>query len=104
MYKVFSYGKEYDVTVTPKKYVSGGLALKMDCLDDEFGCMMPFATLTVNLKNNLPEDHAFVDTNNCPWAEKFIEENGLGEFAGRYGSSGFCSYPLYKFYLDKIGG
>ena len=104
MYKVFSYGKEYDVEVNPAKYVSGGLALKMNYLDDEFNCMMPFATLTVNLKNNLPMDHAFVDTNNCRWAEKFIEDNGLGEFTGRYASSGYCTYPLYKFYMDKIGG
>lgn len=48
------------------------------------------------------EDEAFVDTNNCPWAEDFIKEYGLGEPTGYRGASGFCTYPLYKFNLEKI--
>ncbi len=66
----------------------------------------PFATLTVNLPytSYLPSDMAFVNTNNCPWAEEFIEEHDLGEPTGEYGISGFCRYPLYRFYLDKIEG
>ena len=48
------------------------------------------------------ESKAFVDTNNCPWAEEFIQENGLGEFTGIYGNSGFCTYPLYEFNLGKL--
>ena len=44
----------------------------------------------------------YVDINNCPWATKFIKDNELGEFTGKYGKSGFCVYPLYKFNLDKI--
>ena len=102
MYKVNSFGKEYEVSVKPCKYVDGGLAIAMDYLDDEFGCMLPFARLTVNLgrQNN---GYAYVDTNNCPWAEDFIKENGLGEFTGKICRSGFCEYPLYKFNMEKIG-
>ena len=43
-------------------------------------------------------EYAYVDTNNMPNAEDFINENKLGEFAGEYKNSGFCWYPLYKFY------
>ena len=103
MYKVRSYGKEYDVTVNVNKYVDGGLALKMDYMDDEFHCLLPFATLTVNLGKGLPENQAFVDINNCPWAEEFIEENGLGKDTGRIGASGYCFYPLYEFDMEVIG-
>lgn len=102
MYKVKSYGKEYDVTVDVKKYVDGGLALTMDYMDEDYHCLMPFATLTVNLGKKIPENQAFVDINNCPWAEDFIEENGLGKETGVIGGSGFCFYPLYEFDLKKM--
>ena len=102
MYKVRSYGKDYDVTVKVNEYVDGGLALTMDYMDEDYHCMMPFATLTVNLgRQNY--GYAYVDTNNCPWAEKFIEENGLGEFTGKTCVSGFCCFPLYKFNMEVIG-
>ena len=48
------------------------------------------------------ENKAYVDTNNCPWAEDFIEKNGLGKFLGIYGNSGYCTYPLYEFDLGKL--
>ena len=63
----------------------------------------PFATLTVNLEGaHLPADCAYVDTNNCPWAEEFIAAYKLGKYLGIHGHSGFCEYPLYRFDLDKI--
>lgn len=62
----------------------------------------PFARLTVNLGWKLPENQAFVDTNNCPWAEKFIKENGLGKPLNKFESSGYCDYPLYEFNLEKF--
>lgn len=61
----------------------------------------PFATLTVNL-GELEEGYAFVDMNNCPWAETFIRENELGEFTGTSRLSGYCVYPLYKFDMSKL--
>ena len=64
----------------------------------------PFATLTVNLPESVECEpcEAFVDTNNCSWAEKFIKQHQLGEPTGHYGYSGFCKYPLYKFDLNKL--
>ena len=64
----------------------------------------PIATLTVCLPNESKpsEDEAYIDTNNCPWAMRFISEYGLGEETGLYGFSGYCCYPLVKFNMDKV--
>lgn len=48
------------------------------------------------------EDEAYVDTNNCPWAEDFIHRYRLGEDTQICAQSGFCTYPLYKFNMDRI--
>lgn len=78
------------------------LAIELYCWDEEYGGTTNFATLTVNLQAKLPPNLAFVDTNNVKEAEDFIKEYGLGTPTGMYGKSGFCSYPLYEFNLDKI--
>ena len=85
----------YKVTMEKSSYHNNGnLAIRLYCSEG------PFATLTVNLEK-LPKGYAYVDTNNCPWAESFISENNLGRFTGEYGFSGFCSYPLYNFNPKK---
>lgn len=62
----------------------------------------PFADLTVNISAPCPDYCGYVDTNNCPELEGFIEKHGLGEFTGLMGGSGFCSYPLYLFNPEKL--
>ena len=66
----------------------------------------PYATLTVNLPAPdsflADKTHAYVDTNNQPWAPDFLEKNGLAEPTGVMGRSGYCEYPLYHFFLDKL--
>ena len=60
---------------------------------------------TTNIdESNIFEDqtHAFVDTNNCPWAEKFLIENKIATPMGIYGHSGYCRYPLYAFDITDI--
>ena len=91
---VKSYGKTYEVEVSRSAYRNNNsLAIILTCTNGE-----PFATLTVNLNSGLEgEDFAFVDTNNCPWAEDFIRENALGTPTGLTQRSGFCTYPLYHF-------
>ena len=81
------------------KYRTGELAIQI--WNHEEG---PIATLTVCLPfgGNLKENESYVDINNCPWAGKFIEQYELGEFTGRYGFSGYCTYPLYEFNMDKL--
>ena len=62
------------------------------------------ARITVCIKHagTMDESSSFVDTNNCPWAEDFIAEYELGEFANAYQQSGFCTYPLYKFDMEQV--
>lgn len=98
--KVNSYGHSYDVSIKASSYaVDGTLALML--IDNED--FSPFAVLTVNLQDDLVfGNYAYVDTNNCPWAEEFIKENKLGVPTGLVGFGGYCEYPLYKFDMDKV--
>ena len=90
---------EYEVTPIRTKYMDeGNLAISLECEDGE-----PYGMLTVNLDSDLPEDMAYVDTNNIPDAEDFIERNGLGTKTNFNKVSGFCIYPLYRFNLEKLG-
>ena len=91
----------YEVSARIEQYSNNG-TLAILLWSPEEG---PFAKLTVNIEDSdslASESKAFVDTNNCPWAEEFIQENGLGEFTGIYGNSGFCTYPLYEFNIGKL--
>lgn len=77
-------------------------SLAIELIDSEDNC--PYARITVCIDNpfKLAHNESFVDTNNCPWAEKFIKDNELGKPAGKVWYSGFCTYPLYEFNLDKL--
>lgn len=97
--KIKGWDQEYEVKIEKSEYISNGnLAVSLMCYDDEFNFWEPYGTLTVNFDEKLPANHAYVDTNNMPNAEDFINKNKLGEFTGKYKNSGFCWYPLYKFY------
>lgn len=61
-----------------------------------------FADMTVNIDSPCPDYCGYIDINNCPELEDFIEKHGLGEFTGLMGQSGFCSYPLYLFNVEKL--
>lgn len=87
----------YEVWFEISSYIeNNNLAILMNCNEG------PFATLTVNLSTKCTPNCAFVDTNNCPWAEEFIESNKLGKPTGRIEASGWCLYPEYEFSLDKV--
>ena len=62
----------------------------------------PYGDISVNLGVKAPDYCAYVDLDNMPELEKFIEENDLGEFTGLTQRSGFCEYPLYMFHVDKL--
>ena len=99
MYKCETEFGTYNVTIETSRYCyKNNLAIG---LVTETGA--PFAILTVNLAEwRLPNDKAFVDTNNCPWAEKFIADNKLGKPTGITGTSGYCTYPQYRFDMEKL--
>jgi hypothetical protein len=62
------------------------------------------ARLTVNIPNHevYENENSFVDTNNVSWAEEFLLTNNLAVDLYLWAPSGFCTYPLYKFNLDKF--
>lgn len=99
MYKAETEFGTYNVTIETSTYYCGdNLAISLITEDGE-----PFARLSVNLPEwTLPGDKAFVDTNNCPWAEKFISDNKLGRPTGITGTSGYCTYPQYRFDMEKL--
>lgn len=99
-YKVETDFGTYKVELGVSEYLNNG-SLAIELIDAEE--RESFAILTVNIEEEgAGKETAYVDINDCPWAPKFIEDNELGEFTGKYGQSGFCTYPLYKFNLDKI--
>jgi hypothetical protein len=63
----------------------------------------PIAIITVCLDDSrLEPNQSYVDTNNCPWAPEWIEENKLGTKTNWAARSGFCTYPLYEFDMSRI--
>ena len=90
MYQVEYDGEMYDVSLFVGEYQNNDrLAI---ILIDEEG--YDFADLTVNLSGErCPEGCAFLDTNNLPSAEDFIERNGLGEFTGYWAAPGTAHIP-----------
>ena len=79
---------------------NGNTAITLICEDEGIAC--PFAVITVNLGITLEKDYAFIDTNNCNWVEKWLQDNKFGEPTGQQMASGFCVYPLYKLNLNNI--
>ena len=71
-------------------------AISLDCNEGKF------ATITVNFNENLDEDMAYLDTNNCSWVEDIMKKYCLGEPTVKYKQRGFCIYPLYKLDLKAI--
>lgn len=95
---VKAWNKEYKVHIIIGEYTNKNLAIQL--VEDDTD--QPFDIITVNLGKRLPYGYANIDINNCPWAIEFIEDNHLGEFTGIFGCSGFCDYPLFRFYEEVI--
>lgn len=94
----------YTVRLRKSTYVeNNSLAIIVDSWDDEFEFWEQFCIITVNLSNGMATDtRAFIDTNNCPFAEKFLVDNNIASPTGRVAQSGWCTYPLYQFKEDVL--
>lgn len=95
------WGVECEVDVKVLWYAdNGNLAIVLvDAGEDFFG--EEFGVLTVNLGPASP-GYAAIDTNNLPEAVRFVEENALGTPTGTTRSSGYCSYPVVCFDMDRL--
>ena len=95
------YGEEYNLIPVKGNYAKNdSLAVSLfdvDSMEDYAMITRCFPTACYSNGKS-----SFVDTNNCSWAPKFIEENKLGEPTGCRFTSGYCSYPEYTFDDSKM--
>ena len=92
------YGNYKVDFLTADRYVADNVLAIMAWGDYE-----RIAHITVCLNDNrLKSNQSYVDTNNCPWAPEWIEENKLGIKTNWTARSGFCTYPLYEFDMKRI--
>lgn len=115
-----------EVEVTPKVQLYSvkdfmgkdlhGLAVNLDWINPDTNMLEPFGMLTVTFGEYISAKNcSYVDTNNCPFAEQFLEY-GIAYNTGLTKDKGFCKYPLwvfneeflkehgaenYKYYLDE---
>lgn len=95
------YSGETQVMLDIQQYANNG-RIAISLITNEEGYPELFGCLTVNIDEPAPDYCGYLDTNNLSNAEKFVTENGLGEFTGLTGRSGYCEYPLYLFNVDKL--
>lgn len=95
------YGETFEVDVKVCWYTeNGNLAIVLECAGGEYAGE-EFDTLTVNLGPTGP-GYAAIDTNNLPSALDFVAENRLGTPTGTTRSSGYCSYPVVSFDMERL--
>ena len=87
------------VRLEKQEYRSNGtLAIAMYTKDGDL-----YDVVTTNLMNPMQSDSmAFLDSNNHPGIGKWMEKRGLAIPMYYTARSGFCSYDLYTFLLDRF--
>lgn len=96
------YGKEHPITFELGRYeLNGNLYVGM--ITHENGYPEPWQNLTVNLGLKCENNYAFIDTNNNGHEILYwLLENCLGVLTGREIRSGWCTYPEFLFFPDKL--
>lgn len=83
-----------------------GLAVELNEVDSD-GIKTPYTMLTTSFGEFISiKNAAYIDTNNCPFAEQLLEQ-GIAQPTGLTKSSGFFQYPLWIFnedFLKEHGG
>ena len=96
--KIKLWDTEYTLEFQKGNYLdNGNLAVQIMSMETGEEYYEPFCLLTVNLGVKLPENMAFVDSNNCPSdvIQKLLDK-GLIVPIDIY-QSGFCTYQAYEF-------
>lgn len=83
-----------------------GLAIELREVDSN-GTKTPYTMLTTSFGEFISmKNAAYIDTNNCPFAEQLLDQ-GIAQATGLTKSSGYCQYPLWIFnedFLKEHGG
>jgi len=95
------FGKPIQVGLEISQYVNNG-CIYIGLVIFEDGHPEPYANLTVNLREGAPDFCGYIDTNNMPQLENFLVKHDLGYFTGLTQKSGFCTYPLYAFNVERL--
>ncbi len=93
------YDEEYNLVPLKTTYNNNGTLAIMVYTDDG----EPFGDLTVNLpaSDTLADDtHAFVQRDS--WVKDFIKQTKIGKPAGKSAKSGFSTFELYEFDINKL--
>ena len=100
VYRVFTIsflGKKVNIILVPALYQYnnrlGVYAMKVT----RNGNLKEWNVLTENFpEEEIKEDQAFVDTGNNPWFNELIAVESFATYVGKIKSSGFNTYPLYR--------
>ena len=99
--KLNAWDREWELYADITKYsYPPNLAIQLYNKDDDL--LEPFAMLTVNLSFLCDKNCSFVDVNDCPWVEKFIQDHRIGVPTGRKMRSGYVTYPEYRFDIEEL--
>lgn len=63
-----------------------------------------YTVLTVNIDEDIQNEYcSYIDVNNNgDYALEWLERNNFGKWTGRFGFSGFCTYPEFEFNKDIV--
>ena len=74
-----------------------GLCVTLNQISDDIGDDSQYATLTTSFGDFIGiKNAAYIDTNNCPFANQLLEQ-GVAVQTGLSRRSGYCQYPLWIF-------
>ena len=94
-----------DAAFVRDTYVNNNrMYLGLRTYDEEANFWEPWCDVTVNIPDETLTDEncAFIDINNNQTIRQFLEENNLAEWTGKFGYSGFCAYPEYRFDMERL--
>ncbi len=106
VFQVASFDETINIFFRPQTYAHPSakysLAVEAMCIDED-GLVEPWGIVTVNLGNPLQgSEMAFADTNNNPWLLDLVSKEGLADIMPYKQQSGFCTYPLLQWYVEKF--
>lgn len=98
-----SYGDEFTVYPKLNMYAdNSNLYIGLDSFDEDIGEVDAYCDLTVNI-HKLPYLESCVDIEySGDQHMKFLEEQGIAQFTGKWMPSGFMTFPVFRFSEDKL--
>ena len=108
MVKLKAFDKEWELTpevtaiIVPDFMGREQLNIGINLYTEDENGLKAFAELTKHFNEFIGQKNcAYVDTNNCPYADQLLER-GIAVDTGLTKQSGHCSYPLWLFNEDFL--